>query len=43
MNKEVIFDSFPGIGIVIVSDVVRVVSYHETIIQIGITFKKIFL
>ena len=43
MNKEVIFDSFPGIGNVIVSDVVRVVSYHETIIQIGITFKKIFL
>ena len=43
MNKEVIFDSFPGIGNVIVSDVVRVVSDHETIIQIGITFKKIFL
>ena len=43
MNKEVIFDSFPGIGNVIVSDVVCVVSYHETIIQIGITFKKIFL
>ena len=32
MSEEDIFDSFPGIGNVIVSDVVRTVSYHETII-----------
>ena len=32
MNEEGIFDSFPGIGNVIASDVVRAVSYHETII-----------
>ena len=32
MNEEDIFDSFPGIENVIVSDVVRAVSYHETII-----------
>ena len=32
MNEEDIFDSFPGIGNVIASDVVRVVSYLETII-----------
>ena len=32
MNEEDIFDSFPGIGNVIASDVVRSVSYHKTII-----------
>ena len=32
MNEEDIFDSFPGVGNVIASNVVRAVSYHETII-----------
>ena len=32
MNEEDIFDSFPGIGNVIASDIVHVVSYLETII-----------
>ena len=32
MNEEDIFDSFLGIGSVIASDVVRAVSYRETII-----------
>ena len=32
MNEEDIFDSFPGIGNVIASYVVRAVSDHETII-----------
>ena len=32
MNEEDIFDSFPGIGNVIQSDVARTMSYHETII-----------
>ena len=31
MNKKDIFDSFSGIGNVIASDVLRAVSYHETI------------
>ena len=43
MNEEGIFYSFPGIGNVIASDVVRAVSYHETIILTGITCKKILL
>ena len=32
MNEEDIFGSFPGIGNVIASDVVRAVSDYETII-----------
>ena len=32
MNEEDVFDSFPGIGNVIESDVVRAVPYHETAI-----------
>ena len=32
MNEEDIFDSFPGVGNVTASNVVRAVSYHETII-----------
>ena len=32
MNKEDIFDSFPGIVNIIASDVVSAVSYLETII-----------
>ena len=32
MNKEDIFDSFPGILNLIASDVVLAVSYHETVI-----------
>ena len=43
MNEEDIFDSFPGIGNVIASDVVRAVSYHETIMWAGITCKKVYL
>ena len=31
MNEEDIFDSFLGIGNVIAPDVLRAVSYHETI------------
>ena len=31
INEEDIFDSFPGIGNVIASDVVCAMSYHETI------------
>ena len=31
MNKKDILDGFPGIGNAIASDVVRAVSYHETI------------
>ena len=41
MNEEDIFNSFPGIVNVIASDVVRAVSYHETVILTGITCKKI--
>ena len=32
VNEEDIFDSFHGIGNVIASDVVRSISYHETVI-----------
>ena len=43
MNEEDIFDNFLGIGNIIASDVVRAVSYHETIIWAGTSCKKILL
>ena len=43
MNKEDIFDSFPGIVNIISSDVVSAVSYLETIIWTGITCEKILV
>ena len=45
MNKEVIFDSFPGIENVIVSDVLRAVSYlhsRDYTLYIGIENQPTF-